>query len=411
MGAALATSTGSRAVSAAQSETILRFAHDKTPWDEFYQEMGQLAADAIGVGLETTPYADTTSYQQTILSSLPTKEVPDFFTWWSGFRMEDLYKSGSLMDVSSVWESAIEKGNAPESLAAAFTFDGKQYGIPNHVSYWPTFYNKKVFAENGLTPPATWDELMAAADTLKAAGVTPFYATIDGRWPSFIWFEEMLIRTDPDFYVELTEGRASYTDPVAVSAMETWKSMFDNGYFTALDIPMDSNAAGMFANGEIAMFQIGSWFQRQFIDAGMTPGEDFGAFVLPNVNPDLQENVIIVEAGPFVIPANAANADASVEFFNWWLTPEAQTVWANKLGDAPANPQAQSENPILAELISTISEQEYRSIQRYWEASPPPIVESAVDELARFMLDPSEYENVLNTIEEIAQREWDRRES
>ena len=407
--AILAGGPGVRRTRAAQESTTLRFAHDKVPWEELYQEMGEMSAEAVGISLEITPYSDTTTYQQTILSSLPTDEAPDVFTWWSGFRMEDLYASGNLLDVTSVWETAIQEGNLPESLAAAFTFDGKQYGVPNHVSYWPTFYNKKVFDDNGLAVPTTWDELMAAAETLKGADVTPFYATIDGRWPSFIWFEEMLIRTDPDFYEQLTLGQKSYTDPVVIGAMETWKSMFDEGYFTALDIPQDSNAAGMFANGEIAMFQIGTWFQQQFIDAGMTPGEDFDAFILPNVNPDLQENVIVVEAGPFAIPSNAANVDKSVEFFNWWVSPEAQTAWANKLGDAPANPKAESENPILAGLISTLGEQQYRFMQRYWEASPPAIVESAVDELGRFMLNPDQYEDVLETIEGIAQAEWSNR--
>ncbi len=407
--AVMASSAAPSRVAAALQTTTLRFSHDKAPWDELYQDMSQMAADATGISLEITPFADTTSYQQTILSSLPTDEAPDIFTWWSGFRMEDLYESGNLLDVTSVWQQAVQDGNLPESLAEAFTFDGKQYGVPNHVSYWPTFYNKKVFDDNGLTPPTTWDELMAAADTLKGAGVTPFYATIDGRWPSFIWFEELLIRTNPDFYVDLTQGRKSYTDPVVTGAMETWRSMLEKGYFTALDIPMDTTAAGMFANGEIAMFQIGTWFQQQFIDAGMTPGEDFDAFVLPNVNPDLKENVIIVEAGPFAIPAQAANAEKSVEFFNWWVTPEAQSAWANKLGDAPANPKAKSENPILAKLISTLGEQRYRFIQRYWEASPAPIVESAVDELGRFMLNPDEAEEVLETIQGLAQAEWSKR--
>ncbi|MDQ3224149.1 MAG: hypothetical protein M3Q75_11870, partial [Gemmatimonadota bacterium] len=67
------------------------------------------------------------------------------------------------------------------------------------------------------------------------------------------------------------------------------------------------------------------------------------------------------------------------------------------------------ENPILAELIGTLGEQEYRFLQRYWEATPPPIAESAVDELGRFMLEPDEYQSVLETIEEIAQREWSSR--
>ena len=43
---------------------------------------------------------------------------------------------------------AIADGNMPESLAAAFTFDGAQFALPSNVSYWPVFYNKQVFADN-----------------------------------------------------------------------------------------------------------------------------------------------------------------------------------------------------------------------------------------------------------------------
>ncbi len=393
------------------SETIQLF-HDKAPWDEFYKTMGEMSAEAGGTGIETVPYSDTTSYQQAILSALPTQDVPDLFTWWSGYRMEDLVNEGVLMDLTSLWDTAIEAGNLPETLAGAFTFDGKQYAAPNHVSYWPVFYNKTVFDEQGISVPATWDDLMGAAETLKGADVTPFYATIDGRWPAFIWFEELLIRTDPDFYEALMRGEESYTDPIVVSAMETWKSMFDNEYFTALDMPLDAdNAGAAFANGEIAMVPIGTWFNQAFMDTGLQPGEEYGAFILPNVNPDLDENVVIFEAGPFCVPANAANADAVTEFLEWWVTPEAQTEWSAKLKDVPANPEAETENAVLSDLVSSIDEQEYRLIQRYWEATPPAIVESAVDELARFMLDPGNLEDVLQTIEDIAQREWSGRES
>jgi multiple sugar transport system substrate-binding protein len=391
---------------------VLELFHDKANWNDFYVEMGELSAGAGGASIEGVPFSDTTSYQQAILSALPTQDVPDIFSWWSGYRMEDLVNEGVLLDLTSIWDTAVQEGNLPETLAGAFTFDGAQYAAPNHVSYWPVFYNRVVFDENGISVPETWDDLMGAAETLKGAGVTPFYATIDGRWPAFIWFEEMLIRTDPDFYEALMRGEQSYTDPTVVEAMEAWKSMFDNEYFTALDIPMDAdNAGAAFANGELAMIPVGTWFNQAILDTGLEAGEEYGTFILPNVNPDLDENVVIFEAGPFCVPANVANPEAVTEFLTWWVTPEAQTEWSARLKDVPANPQAETENPVLAELVSTIDEQGYRLIQRYWEATPPAIVENAVDELARFMLDPDSYEDVLATIEEIAQREWSGREA
>ena len=66
--------------------------------------------------------------------------------------------------------------------------------------------------------------------------------------------------------------------------------MIDNEYFTEVDIPMDENVVAMFQAGEVAMIPLGTWFQQMFIAADMVPGEDYDAFIMPNVNPDLGRN-------------------------------------------------------------------------------------------------------------------------
>lgn len=401
---------GMPSIASAQS-TSLTFFHDKDPWQEFFGQMSELATEQIDVGFEPVPYADTTSYQQVVNSSLDSGDAPDLLTWWSGYRLEGLYQSGGLLDVTDIWETAISADDVPQTLASGFTFDDRQYGISLNSAYWVVFYNKRVFEDNGLEVPTTWDEFLNVCETLKSADVTPLYATIDGRWPAFIWFEEFLIRNDPDFYVELTEGRASYTDDTAVKAMEDWRALFDNEYFSALDIPMDSNVTGMFANGEIAMIPVGTWFQQQIMAQDLVPGEDYDAFILPNVNPDLERNVMIIEAGAVVLPANAENVDASKELAAWWMQPEAQTLWSGLLGDAPFNPKVEADNPVLNGLVQTVGANDYELLQRYWEASPPAIVENAVDELARFMLNPDEAMSVLESIQQIAEEEWTRREN
>ena len=213
-----------------------------------------------------------------------------------------------LLDVSDIWTQAVADGNLPESLSAAFTFDGAQYAVPSHVSYWTVFYNKKVFEANGLTPPTTWDELMTIAETLKAAGVTPFGATQVGRWPSFIWFEEMILRSDPQLYLDLTAGTAKYTDDAVVQAMEVWKGLIENEYFTSFDLDLFVDGPAQFAAGEFAMLPIGTWYQSNFIANDMVPGVDYDQFIMPNINPDLAESVIIVETGALAIPS-AAPAD------------------------------------------------------------------------------------------------------
>ncbi len=394
----------------ASAQTELSFYHDKSPWQDFYVQLGDSAQEAIGINWEPTPYSDTTSYQAALLAALPTDQSPDMFTWWSGYRLEDLYTQGALMDISDIWTQAIADGNMPESLAAAFTFDDKQWALPGNVSYWPVFYNKKVFADNELSVPTTWEEFTGAAETLKAAGITPFGATQNGRWPSFIWFEEMILRSDPQLYLDLTAGTAKYTDDSVVAAMEVWKGLIENEYFTSFDADMNNDIGPALAAGEVAMFPIGTWFQSVFVANGMVPGEDYDMFVMPNINPDLDEKVIIFEAGALGIAANAPHPDDSKTMGTWWVTPEATAEFANLIGDAPSNPNAESDNPAVKALTEMLSAEGYTLYQRYWEASPVPIVEGAVDYLAQFMLNPDDLQSVLESIQQLADTTWAERE-
>jgi multiple sugar transport system substrate-binding protein len=393
----------------AQDVTTLKFSHDKAGWQNFFVEQGKLAEAAIGVNWDVTPYADTTSYQAAVLAALPTGDTPDMFTWWSGYRIEDLYNQGVLQDLSDIWSADIADGSLPESLSPAVSFGGKQWAVPLHLSYWVVFYNTKVFADKGLNPPTTWDEFLAVCDALKAAGVTPLASTQNGRWPSFIVFEEMVLRTDPNFYVELTSGRAKYTDPTCVQAMDTWKSLIEKEYFTSFDLDLTNDFPGQFQSGKVAMIPIGTWYQGTLLSTGLKPGEDYDAFIMPNVNPAVTNNVIIVETGVLAVANKSSKLDAAKKMASWWLTADAQTAWAKHLGDAPANPKATSDNPVISNLLNEISSKKYTLYQRYWEASPVPIVEGAVDYLAQFMLNPGDEAKVLDNIQKLADSEWAKR--
>lgn len=68
------------------------------------------------------------------------------------------------------------KGKYLPSALNAMTMDGKVYAAPIYQTVGSTIYNKKLLDRAGITkPPATWDEIRAAAPKLKKAG----YATLD----------------------------------------------------------------------------------------------------------------------------------------------------------------------------------------------------------------------------------------
>src|SRR5207249_2119753 len=51
--------------------------------------------------------------------------------------------------------------------------DGKLYGVPFATQSLVIYYNKKIFAQNNLSAPKTWDEFLTVLRTLRDHGVLP----------------------------------------------------------------------------------------------------------------------------------------------------------------------------------------------------------------------------------------------
>lgn len=378
--------------------------HDKANWQDAYT--GVLGSAPASV--EVVPYADTSTYQAAVRASLRTPSAPGIFTWWSGYRMKDLVDAGLVADVTELWKKYTDAGLYSPSLASAYTFDGKIYGIPNLVAYWAVFYNKQVFADNGIEPPKTWEELEAAAEKLKAAGVTPFGATVDGRWPAFIWFQEFLVRQDPALYDRLMNGEAKYTDPEVETAFKTWKEWIDKGYFTDPSISFGTagtNAmASLFAQGKLGMILVGTWYAATLQEAGMSPDE-IGLFIMPNQKADMAPAVIF-ETGPLLLAANSGQAENAMKVADFWMSAPAQQAWVDAQDFPPINKDVTAKSALIADLVGEINDGGYTQINRFWEATPTPIAEAAVDEIGGFMLNPETYPQVMQNLQALADKTW-----
>jgi ABC-type glycerol-3-phosphate transport system substrate-binding protein len=387
---------------------MLDFYHDKSAWLDNTDIMGQSAAEAIGVGFETIVNEDTTNYQATIRASLTTDSAPDIFTWWSGFRMEDIVAAGGAADVTDVWQPYLDSGEYSQGLANAFAFDGKVYALPFHFGYWNVYYNKPLFEEHGLEVPTTWDEFEALNAALVDKGIAPIAQTFIDRWQAFIIFEEMVLRTQgPEFYNKLMFGEAKYTDPEVVEAMELWKEMMEKGYLTndyAFGTGTDTFLPA-FQAGDVAMVVIGDWYAATLTGAELEPGVDFDAFIMPNKNPDLPAAVFF-EAGPLLVGENSPNKEDALKVADWWMSVEAQDEWNALQGFSPANSKAASPSVVGEGVQSWINDNSAELVLRYWEATPPDIVETAVDEFSRFMLNPDQYMQVLEAIQTKADQVW-----
>ncbi|MEV4363708.1 ABC transporter substrate-binding protein [Nonomuraea sp. NPDC049625] len=397
-----ACSSGGSAPKQAVGKTELKLYNDKGAWSKYFDEMGSLSKQQIGLSMKPVGYTDEPTYQAFIKASFRTDVKPDLFTWTTGGRLAEIVAQKQVSDTSAIWQEAIKNGDLSADLAKYYTVSGKQYCVPLNAAYWGMFYNKSVFDKYQLKPPATWDELVKVAETLKKNGVKAFYHT--SVLFSFVWFEQLLAGTDPDLYDRLSTGQAKYTDPGVVDVMKRWKSMIDAGYFNN---PGDKTDPGdVLKTGKAAMVSFGTWFNTSMTQRDMKAGTDYGFFVIPNVNPALPKTSMIFESGPLCSLAKAPDPDASTKYLKWWVSSSAQEKWATARGDVSANPKVAIADQAIAEVSKAAGSGDYRLVNRYFEATPPPVLTAALDGFGAFVVKPDTYQKVLTDIQAAADEYW-----
>lgn len=389
-------------------EKEIMMMHDKggvPNFQPYYEEVVKKVEAAYGISFTPTPLPSTDVFLQTVRAALPTSEPPDLFTWWSTYRAKQLYDQGLLADTTAIWDKY--KDEYPQGIRDAFSFDGKVYGISTGLEYWPCYYNKDVFADLGLSVPDTWDEFIEICETLKANDVVPLMQSVEGRWPTFVMFEEMMIGQDPDMYVDLCEGRIKFSDPRVVDAFELWRDMIRKGYFTEPSTDLFGDAPRLFNEDKIAMAVFGTWYYTSVLVANGVPEEKIGLFILPSHNPKAGKNIIL-ELSPMFVAENSQSKDRVMKIADWFMSSEGSGFWASQVTAYPANKKADTSYMpgVKAELLDTILNDGYRVLNRYWEATPSDICEVAVDKFAEFVMNPDDLDKIIADLDKVADEYW-----
>ncbi|MEV6292214.1 extracellular solute-binding protein [Streptomyces sp. NPDC051896] len=145
-------------------------------------------------------------------------------------------------------------------LTEAGQWNHTQYGIPFAASTRVLFYNKTLFAEAGITPPTTWDELAADAKALKAKRVQyPYALPLGPEEAQAETMQWLLSGSNP------SDGGTGYTDDIGTYTIDsapnvqtfTWlkDELVDKG-LTGPVAPGKLNRASAFAafaDGQVGM--------------------------------------------------------------------------------------------------------------------------------------------------------------
>jgi len=264
----------------------------------------------------------------------------------------------SFIDAGVIKPTTTDLANmAPGSLDAARGPDGEIYGVPFAIQMQSFIYNVGVFEANGITPPTTMDELNAAADTLKAAGITPInFGARSGWWLNQVVNEAMTAGLlSDDLAAQLISGEACFTSPEFVATLEAVKGWQDAGYMNASAMADDYGAMRTsVALGESAMMIDGAWSTGPASPMyEIDPALKMGFFPVPGDN----GKVYAFADGTYQVNANSPKLDLAQKVLDFTATKEFAELFVTHVGELPAfGGEYAVEDPRLQEIARLVAE-------------------------------------------------------
>lgn len=258
---------------------------------------------------------------QTKLNDRDAADFPDIIIQNTGVLMA-LAKDGLFKPLDEAFATPAYDQDKPwgetfiPNLIESMKVDGVNYFVPESMYTHGFFYDAAMFRELGIEPPATWDELVAVCETLKANGIAP--VTLDGTtdlynewW--FIRFAERLAGMDA--LHSAATGKSKFADdPGFLKAAEYVAYFSGHGYFQeGASGSVFPAAQALFTQGKAGMLFCGAWIPTEM--ASQTPPEmEMRMFALPEVPDSVSAHHEEIWANVAAITADGKNTQNAIDF-------------------------------------------------------------------------------------------------
>ncbi|WP_245921000.1 ABC transporter substrate-binding protein [Melghirimyces profundicolus] len=279
-----------------------------------------------------------TNAKAALATRMQGNDPPDTFQVHGGSELNDSWvAAGKMEPLNGLYEEQGWKNKFPSELIDLVSKDGKIYSVPVNIHRGNVlWYNKKIFEENGVEPPKTFDDFFQAADQLKKKGIIPLALGDKELWTATHLLETVLLgKLGPENYNQLWTGELALDDPKVKDAVKTFKKMLT---YTNKDHAARNwqDAAQMVAKGDAAMNVMGDWAKGYFTtDLKLKPNKDFGWVPTPET-----EGSFMVITDTFGLPKGAKNPEATKEFLKVLGSVEGQDTFNPLKGSIPARVDA-----------------------------------------------------------------------
>lgn len=248
-------------------------------------------------------------YGNLLAAQLLTDDVPDVFEVEQGGSL-DMIRSGQLEDLSELIDPVRDDFNS--AVMKRYTFDGKVYGIPQTIDMQLLYYRPSLLQAAGVAAPATFEDLVTAANAVATSDMGGFFAGNNGGVDVL---GTMLIWASGHDQLDADRTAAAFLTDDFYAALSAYRDFYQSaGLLKAASADWFSGAA--FVNGETAMQWGGLWSLPDIIAAH---GDDVGVLPFPAIG---AKGRVAVPFGAFgsCVAAKGKNVAAAKEFVKWlWI--------------------------------------------------------------------------------------------
>lgn len=267
-----------------------------------------------------------------VKTRLATGEMTDLFQYNSGSLFQALNPTQNLADLSDV------QGDVLDSYKAVVTStDGVVRGVPFGAAMGGgIYYNKKIYAELGLSVPKTWAEFMANNEKIKAAGKVAVAQTYKDTWSSqlFVLADYFNVQAaNPTFAADYTANKAKYAStPAAMKGFEYLEQVNKAGYLNAdYGAATFDDGVRMVANGEAAHYPMLTFALGNVKQNFPDKLNDVGFFAQPGDDAAKNGLTVWMPSGIYVA-AKSTNVEAAKGFAKFVASPEGCKIMMDANG-------------------------------------------------------------------------------
>lgn len=258
-------------------------------------------------------------YTAKINATLLTAAAPDVFE--IGDFSDALARRGQIAALDDLYGNARSDFN--DNAIAGVTVDGKLYGVKMIDDVMMLYFRKSRLSEAGITPPTTFDELVAAAKALTTKTGKGLFVGNDGLGDSPI----LAVRSNGGDLV--ADGKVAFGSPQALEALTGLRRLHEDkslllGYTTDWWDP------SALTQNVVPMQWCGLWAMPA-VKAAL--GDDFGVLPWPAFKAG-GSPAVRVGGWTSCVNAKGRHLDAAKKFVQWlWIQESGlQKDWAESYG-------------------------------------------------------------------------------